>query len=49
MPDQSEFRKKSRQALKIVCQSHNIQYIRLKENGDFKMENLALIEILSAW
>ena len=40
MPNQSEFRKKSRQALKIVCQSHNIQYIKLKENGNFKMGNI---------
>ena len=39
MPDQSEFRKKSRQALKT----------KLKENSNFKMENLALTEILSDW
>ena len=32
-----------------LCQSHNIQYIKLKENGNFKMGNLALTEILSAW
>ena len=31
------------------CQSHNIQYIKLKENGNFKMGNLALTDILSAW
>ena len=32
-----------------LCQSHNIQYIKLKENGNFKMGNLALTDILSAW
>ena len=32
-----------------LCQSHNIHYIKLKENGNFKMGNLALTEILSAW
>ena len=32
-----------------LCQNHNIQYIKLKENGNFKMGNLALTEILSTW
>ena len=32
-----------------LCQSYNIQYIKLKENGNFKMGNLASTEILSAW
>ena len=49
MPDQSGIQKKSHQALKILCQSHNLQNIKLKENGNFKMGNLALTEILSAW
>ena len=32
-----------------LCQIHNIQYIKLKENSNFKMGNLALTEILSVW
>ena len=32
-----------------LCQIHNIQYIKLKENSNFKTGNLALTEILSAW
>ena len=36
--------KKSRQARKMknLCQSHNLQYIKLKENSNFKMKNLDL-------
>ena len=32
-----------------LCQNYNIQYIKLKENGNLKMGNLALTEILSTW
>ena len=32
-----------------LCQNHNIQYIKLKENGNLKIGNLALKEILSNW
>ena len=31
------------------CQSHNIQYIKLKENGNYKMWYVALTKILSAF
>ena len=30
------------------CQSHNIQYMKLKGNSNYKMGNLALTKILSA-
>ena len=34
---------------KISPGTQNIQYIKLNENGNFKMGNLTLTEILSVW
>ena len=42
-------RKKISTGTQNLCQSHTIQYIKLKKNGNFKMGNLTLTEILSAW
>ena len=44
-----KFRKKIPPGTQNLCQSHNIQYIKLKENGNFKMGNLALTDIFSTW
>ena len=45
----SKFQKKISTGTQNLCQSHTIQYIKLKKNGNFKMGNLTLTEILSAW
>ena len=45
----TKIQKKILPGIQILYQNHNIQYIKLKENGDFKMGNLALTDILSAW
>ena len=45
----SKIQKKISTGTQNLCQSHTIQYIKLKKNGNFKMGNLTLTEILSAW
>ena len=45
----TKIQKKISPGAQNLCQNHNIQYIKLKENGNFKMGNLALTEILSTW
>ncbi len=45
----TNIQKKILQGTQNHCQIHNIPDIKLKENGNFKMKNLALTEILSVW
>ena len=45
----TKIQKKISTGTQNLYQSHTIQYIKLEKNANFKMGNLTLTEILSAW